>query len=53
MVFVVMSKAGKTSFFVESNDKVNSRYYCNVLLKSMISKMNRQAKQNEYLFIQD
>ena len=27
---------------------VNAKYYCNVLLKNMISKMNRLVKQNEY-----
>ena len=46
-----ISKAGKTSIF-ESNAKVNAKYYCNVLLKNVISEMNRLVKQNEYLFIQ-
>ena len=50
MVFMVISKAGKTSI-VESNTKVNAKYYCNVLSKNMISEMKRLAKQNEYLFM--
>ena len=29
------------------------KYYCNVLLKKMIPEINRLAKHNEYLFIQD
>ena len=51
MVFMVISKAGKTSI-VESNTKVNAKYYCNVLSKNIISEMNRLVKQNEYLFMQ-
>ena len=51
MVFMVISKADKTSI-VESNTKVNAKYYCNVLSKNMISEMNRLVKQNEYLFMQ-
>ena len=51
MVFMVISKAGKTSI-VESNTKVNAKYYCNVLSKNIISEMNRLVKQNEYLFKQ-
>ena len=51
MVFMVISKAGKTSI-VESNAKVNAKYYCNILSKNMISEMNRLLKQNEYLFMQ-
>ena len=51
MVFMVISKAGKTSI-VESNTKVNAKYYCNVLSKNMISEMNRLVKQNEYLVMQ-
>ena len=50
MVFMVISKDGKT--VVESNTKVNAKYYCNVLSKNMISEMNRLVKQNEYLFMQ-
>ena len=50
MVFMVISKTGKTSiFFVKSNTKMNAKYYCNVLL---IFEMNRQVKQNEYLLMQ-
>ena len=49
MVLMVILKAGKTSV-VESNTKVNAKYYCNVLPKNMISGMNRLVKQNEYLF---
>ena len=48
---MVISKAGKTSI-VESNVKVNAKYYCNILSKNMISEMNRLVKQNEYLFMQ-
>ena len=48
---MVISKAGKTSI-VESNTKVNAKYYCNVLSKNMISEMNRLVKQNEYLVMQ-
>ena len=48
---MVISKAGKLSI-VESNTKVNAKYYCKVLSKNMISEMNRLVKQNEYLFIQ-
>ena len=51
MVFMVISKAGKTSI-VESNTKVNAKYHSNVLSKNMISEMNRLVKQNEYLFMQ-
>ena len=51
MVFMVISKAGKTSI-VESNTKVNAKCYCNVLPKIKISEMNRLVKQNEYLIIQ-
>ena len=53
MVSVEMSKVGKTSiFFVESNTKVEMKYYCNVLLKNMICEMNRLATHKEYLFMQ-
>ena len=53
IVSVVISKTAKTSFlFVESNTKVNAKYYCNMLLKKMIPEMNRLAKYNEYLFAQ-
>ena len=53
MVFMVISKTGKTSiFFVKSNTKMNAKYYCNVLLKNVIFEMNRLVKQNEYLFMQ-
>ena len=51
MAFIVISKSGKFSIF-ESNAKVNAKYYCNVLLKNLISEMNRLVKQNEYLFTQ-
>ena len=47
---MVIPKAGKTSI-VESNTKVNAKYYCNVLSKNMISEMKRLVKQNEYLFM--
>ena len=44
MVSVEMSKVGKTSiFFLESNTKVEMKYYCNVLLKNIIREMNRLA----------
>ena len=46
MVFMVIWKAGKTSI-VESNTKVNAKYDCNVLSKSMISEIYRLVKQNE------
>ena len=36
----------------KSNTKVNAKYYCNVLLKNMISEINRPAKHNHYLFMQ-
>ena len=52
MVFVMISKTGKT-VVVESNTKMNAKYYCNVLLKNMISEMNSLEKRNEYLFMQD
>ena len=51
MVFMVIWKANKT-LIVESNTKVNAKYYCNVLSENMISEMSRMVKQNEYLFIQ-
>ena len=47
---MVISKAGKLSI-VESNTKVNPKYYCKVLSKNMTSEMNRLVKQNEYLFM--
>ena len=54
MVSVAISRAGKTSvFFVEPGTKVNAQYYCNVLLKDLIPQMNRLAKRQEYLFMQD
>ena len=54
MVSVAISKAGKTNiFFVDPGTKVNAVYYCDVLLKNMIPKMNRLAKRTEYLFMQD
>ena len=40
-------------FFIELNTKVNVKYYYNVLVKKMILEMNRLAKHNEYLFMQD
>ena len=49
MVFMVISKAGKTSI-VESNTKVNAKYYCNVLSKNMISEMKRLVKQNMSIY---
>ena len=49
MVSVVILKAGKTSI-VEPNTKVNTKYYCNLLLKKMIPEINRQGK-HKYLFI--
>ena len=52
MVFVMISKTGKT-VVVESNTKMNAKYYCNVLLKKMISEINSLEKRNEYLFMQD
>ena len=52
MVFVMISKTGKT-VVVESNTKMNAKYYCNVMLKNMISEMNSLEKRNEYLFMQD
>ena len=48
---MVIWKANKT-LIVESNTKVNAKYYCNVLSENMISEMSRMVKQNEYLFIQ-
>ena len=48
---MVIWKANKT-LIVESNAKVNAKYYCNVLSENMISEMSRMVKQNEYLFIQ-
>ena len=51
---MAISKTGKTSiFFVVPNTKVNVKYYGNVLLKKMIPEVNRLAKHNEYLFMQD
>ena len=47
----MISKTGKT-VVVESNTKMNAKYYCNVLLKNMIE-MNSLEKRNEYLFMQD
>ena len=53
MVSATISKANKTSiFFVEPNTKSNVKYYCDVLLKKMIPKMNKLAKHNEHLFRQ-
>ena len=52
MVFLVISN--KTSiFFVELNTKINAKYYCNILLKNIISEIDTMAKHNEYLFMQD
>ena len=39
--------------FIERNTKVNVKYYCNVLLKKIITEMNWLVKHNEYLFKQD
>ena len=46
----MISKAGKTSTFLIEY-KGNAKYYCNALLKNMISEMNSLAKHN--LFMQD
>ena len=52
MSFLVISN--KTSiFFVELNTKINAKYYCNILLKNIISEIDTMAKHNEYLFMQD
>ena len=48
----MISKASKT-VAVELNTKMNAKYYCNVLLKNMISEMNSRETRNEYLFMQD
>ena len=55
MVSVGISKAGKTSiFFVDQGAKVNADYYSNVLMKQqMIPEMDRLAKRQPYLFMQD
>ena len=50
MVFMMISKAGKTSTFLIEY-KGNAKCYCNALLKNMISEMNSLAKHN--LFMQD
>ena len=52
MVFVVISNKASI-FFVELNTKINAKYYCNILLKNMISEIDTMAKHNEYLFTQD
>lgn len=54
MISVAISKARKNPiFFLEPNTKVNAKYYCNVLLKKVIPEINRLAKHNEQLFMQD
>ena len=54
MFSVAIPKVGKPrDLFVKPNVKVNAKYYCNVLLKRMITEMDRLAKHNEYLFMQD
>ena len=54
MMSVAVSKAGKTTlFFVDPGTKVNAYYYANVLMKKRIPQMNRLAKGEEYLFMQD
>ena len=52
MVFVVISNKASI-FFVELNTKINAKYYCNILLKNMISETDTMAKHNEYLLMQD
>ena len=42
IVFMVIWKANKT-LIVESNTKVNAKYYFNVLSENMISEMSRMV----------
>ena len=50
IAYAAMFKAGKTSIcLVETNTKVNGKYYCNVLLKKMIPEMNRLPKQRKFI----
>ena len=54
MVSLAISKCGKTPvIFVDPGAKVNAKYYCDVLLKKLIPKMDRLAGRKEYLFMQD
>ena len=54
MVFVAVSKIGKSSiFFVEPGAKVNSAYYREKLLASMIPEMVRLTGCQPYVFMQD
>ena len=54
MVSAATSKDGKTPiFFVEPNAKENAKYYSNALSKKIIPEINRLAKHNEYLFMQE
>ena len=54
MVSVAVSKVGKLSiFFVEPGAKVNSAYYREKLLASMIPEMDRLTGYQSYVFVQD
>ena len=54
MVSVAVSKVGKSSiFFIEPGAKVNSAYYCEKLLVSMIPEMDRLTGYQPYVFMQD
>ena len=54
MVFVVVSKVGKSSiFFVEPGAKVNGAYYREKLLASMVPEMDRLIGYRPYVFMQD
>ena len=54
MVSIAVSKVGESSiFFVEPGTKVNSAYYREKLLESMIPEMDRLTGYQQYVFLQD
>ena len=55
MIFVALSKVGKSSFFffIEPGAKVNGAYYREKLLAPMIPEMDRLTGYQPCVFMQD